>query len=938
VHIEIIRYSVPREKPISKYMEMSTSHLTLVAHTHWDREWYHPFEVFRARLVEVIDDALDVLERDPSMHFTLDGHVALVDDYLELRPLAEPRLRALVTAGRLHIGPFYTQADSLLTDGEALLRNLIWGVKRADELGGHLPVGYMADQFGHAAQLPQLFRQLGIGAAVLWRGVGPERPPHAFRWVSPDGSAVTAVWLQEGYATGRLLPSDPAGFADAVERALERHAEWLGTMPFVIPVGDDHVRIADWLPAAAEALRARRPDLPVTVGSWLSHLPHVGETEFTIEGELRSPAFSPVLAGVASARIREKQAAARATALLLRYAEPLAVWAQLAGKPAPRDLLARAWRQLLHNHAHDSAAGCGVDEAHDDVKARYRWAEQLAGAARDQALAQLSAAAGAATGTAAFCPSDGALCTIEVEVPRALTGDLVARGPDGVARPAQRLGAVDERPLFEGEFAAAELRVYLGGLDPMTPLFGRYLSGITARPDAPGLIRLDVGLGERPVAREKLAADQRRVERLLGEAERFKVVLHASGTTHRVLAQVSPAVENGFVPLTVEAGSASVRQSAAGADGSISAGPLRVTLDGDGAIVVDHAQLGRARIELTDEGDRGDLYHFDPVPGDTPLSARLTRATVVESGPLRARLVAEHELLLPPGLAPDRSRRAGEPRTCAVFTEITLVAGEPRVELAVSFSNDALDHRLRAVHHLPFAATRLDADQGLAVVARPLETASLGAGVERPAPTGQHQRFVDVSDGRRGLALLVRGLPEHEVRADGESTRIPLTLLRSVGWLARGDLSCVDHAVGPMVETPAAQEPGLHRFEWALYFHSGDWEAGGVIAEARRYQAPPIPCARAPAGLSGRSLVEVSPPEVVLSAVVPGETSEKSTNVRIINSSSHAVEARLRPAVTPRAAWLVDPLERRQSSLTVEKGVVRVPLEAWRLATILLEQ
>jgi alpha-mannosidase len=942
VHIEIIRYSVQREKPISRFMEMTTPHLTLVAHTHWDREWYHPFEVFRARLVEVIDDALDVLERDPSMHFTLDGHVALVDDYLELRPLAEPRLRALVAAGRLHIGPFYTQADSLLTDGEALLRNLIWGVRRADELGGHLPVGYMADQFGHAAQLPQLFRQLGIGAAVLWRGVGPERPPHAFRWMSPDGSAVTAVWLQEGYATGRLLPSDPAGFADAVERALERHAEWLGTMPFVIPVGDDHVRIADWLPAAAEALRARRPDLPVTVGSWLSHLPHVGETEFTVQGELRSPAFSPVLAGVASARIREKQAAARATTLLLRYAEPLAVWAQLAGKVAPRDLLSRAWRQLLHNHAHDSAAGCGVDEAHDDVKARYRWAEQLAGAARDQALSQLSTAAG----LAAFCPSGGALCTVEVEVPRALEGDLIARGPDGVARPVQRLGAVDERPLFEGEFAAAELRVYLGGLDPATPLFGRYLSGITARPDAPGLIRLDVGLGERPVARDKLAADQRRVERLLGEAERFKVVLHASGTTHRVLAQVSPAVENGFVPITVEAGTeaataeagaAVVRQTAAAAEGAISAGPLRVSLDADGLIVADHAQFGRARIELTDEGDRGDLYHFDPVPGDAPLRARLVRTSVVESGPLRARLVAEHELLLPGSLSADRSRRAGEPRPCTALTEITLVAGEPRVELAVSFTNDALDHRLRAVHHLPFAATRLDADQGLAVVARPLETTSLGAGVERPAPTGQHQRFADVSDGRRGLALLCRGLPEHEVRVEGERTQLLVTLLRSVGWLARGDLSCVDHAVGPMVETPAAQEPGLHRFEWALYFHPGDWESGGVAAEARRHQAPPLACTRVPQNLSGRALVEVSPAEVLLSAVTPGESSEKSTNVRIINLSSRPVEARLRPAVAPRAAWRVDPLERRQSSLTIAEGVIRVQLGAWQLATILLD-
>jgi len=31
----------------------------LVPHTHWDREWYEPFQVFRMRLVELVDELLD---------------------------------------------------------------------------------------------------------------------------------------------------------------------------------------------------------------------------------------------------------------------------------------------------------------------------------------------------------------------------------------------------------------------------------------------------------------------------------------------------------------------------------------------------------------------------------------------------------------------------------------------------------------------------------------------------------------------------------------------------------------------------------------------------------------------------------------------------------------------------------------------------------------
>ena len=33
-------------------------------HSHWDREWYREFEVFRLRLVRVFDNILKYLEED----------------------------------------------------------------------------------------------------------------------------------------------------------------------------------------------------------------------------------------------------------------------------------------------------------------------------------------------------------------------------------------------------------------------------------------------------------------------------------------------------------------------------------------------------------------------------------------------------------------------------------------------------------------------------------------------------------------------------------------------------------------------------------------------------------------------------------------------------------------------------------------------------------
>jgi len=106
----------------------------LVPHTHWDREWYRPFQSFRISLVDVVDEVLARLEADERLRFTLDGQLATVDDYLEIRPEAEQRIRALVESGRLAIGPWQTLMDEFLVDGETILRNLEAGPERGDVL------------------------------------------------------------------------------------------------------------------------------------------------------------------------------------------------------------------------------------------------------------------------------------------------------------------------------------------------------------------------------------------------------------------------------------------------------------------------------------------------------------------------------------------------------------------------------------------------------------------------------------------------------------------------------------------------------------------------------------------------------------------------------------------------------------------------------------
>src|SRR5690349_16002328 len=148
----------------------------VVPHTHWDREWYVPFEVFRLRLGAVVDGVLDTLEDDPSFtSFTLDGQAIVLEDYLDVRPEQGARLRALLAAGRLEAGPWYVLPDELLVGSEALVRNLLLG-RRVCRRFGIEPstAGYEPDSFGHTSQLPQVLAGFGLRTFLFSRGLGDE--------------------------------------------------------------------------------------------------------------------------------------------------------------------------------------------------------------------------------------------------------------------------------------------------------------------------------------------------------------------------------------------------------------------------------------------------------------------------------------------------------------------------------------------------------------------------------------------------------------------------------------------------------------------------------------------------------------------------------------------------------------------------------------------
>jgi alpha-mannosidase len=357
--------------------EVSDFRYLVVPHTHWDREWYLPFEVFRLRLGAVVDGVLDTLERDPSFtSFTLDGQAIVLEDYVEVRPENEGRLQTLLAAGRLEVGPSYVLPDEILVGGESLVRNLLLGRRVCRRFGVEPSgAGYLPDSFGHPAQLPQILAGFGIGTFLFSRGMGDEIDDVGvvFRWRAGPAEVVACQMLPHYDNFARL-----SWYQDAEERVraiVERFGELLrgaGQEEILLANGSDHLPVEPELPAILSGLE-RTLGAGFRIGRYDEHAPAADGLPVH-EGELVGSRLQNILRGVNSSRIYLKQANERAERRLLSIETAAALRTLRDDAAYPAANLRLAWRDLLRNHPHDSICGCSCDEVHRDMVARY---EQL---------------------------------------------------------------------------------------------------------------------------------------------------------------------------------------------------------------------------------------------------------------------------------------------------------------------------------------------------------------------------------------------------------------------------------------------------------------------------------------------------------------------------------------------------------------------------------
>ncbi|MFC3799607.1 alpha-mannosidase [Cohnella sp. GCM10012308] len=808
----------------------------IVSHTHWDREWYMPYERHHVRLIELMDVLLDTMERDPDYRsFHLDGQTIILDDYLEVRPEMRERLTKLIRDGRILIGPWYVLQDEFLTSAEANVRNLLVGHHDAARYGPVAKIGYFPDSFGNMGQAPQLMRQAGIANAIFGRGVKPtgfnnavsdsaayESPFSEMIWRSPDGSEVLGVLFANWYNNGMEVPVDPEearAYWDAKLKDAERFAS---TPELLFMNGCDHQPVQTDLPAAIRTARDLYPgyefvhsDLP----SYVSAVERASDRELTVvEGELRSQRTDGwfTLASTASSRVYIKQANTKGQILLERLAEPAAAFAASLGLPHPTPLLVHAWRTLMQNHPHDSICGCSVDEVHAEMMTRFAKSRHMAEPIVERSVAYIASNIDTARLVGdAHVPfvvfnfagaSRSGTVSVELDVARRAFADI---------GPAAAYAAMEPVRIAAGSVIDHEGSPVDADIEDLGVRFGYELPDDKFRqPYMARRIRVTLSADNVPSQGYRTYAWRS------AESEQAVMAPVAAELEEAVVASVDPAalsLENEYIAVAV------------GPNGSLSLTDKETgEVYRDLGVFENTGDIGNEYVYVQDGGRKN--LSTDALSAEVKLVSRSAWRTTVEivhrwEIPAEADALLEHERATMTHLPDRKAGRSAQTVPLVITTLATVERGVKALKLKVRYENHAKDHRLRLRFPTDAAASGVHyADSIFEIAERPNEPA---AEWRNPSNAQHQQAFAAVDHGKRGLAVANIGLNEYEVLRDGRGT-IAVTLLRAVGELG-------DWGVFP---TPEAQCLGAQEAELAIIPYGGADGRYAAAQEAYAFQVP----------------------------------------------------------------------------------------------------
>lgn len=870
---------------------MKVTNVIVVPHVHWDREWYFSCQESQVVAIRDFGEILDYLEKNPDYpSFVLDGQTSVLEEYLRYVPEDRNRVVSLVKSGRLHVGPWYTQTDEMVVGAEAIVRNLLYGTRFADDLGGSMRIGYLPDSFGQSAQIPMILAGFGISRFVFWRGqsqfCGTDKSQ--FIWESPDSSRVLALQMPLGYATGKYLPCDKCALRQRLGGLFSLMDEISPTPVAVLPNGHDQMPIQTDIAQVIDALREAFPDRSFSLGSYddaLDAVKRYAETNDDalpiVNAELLHGKRERVHRSIYSTRSDNKIMNTRLENRISRLVEPLLCVSSQIGINCPAELVRDCWRPLLLNDAHDSMGGCCSDVVNDQIRSRYIDADERSSAILRYYERYVT--------DAANIQDDGRLALFNLN-----------------CSPGERL--VEAEVMTDGEqFSLVDAQ------------------GEEVPYDVVSTRKIDPGLVDRQIVAG-------------GNYKPFTV------TTIQFCREVPPM---GYEVLGVREGSRSVHgvTKVMRGEQSFETDYYEVFVRDNATIdLVSKAQQRRYEglFSLVCEGNDGDEYDFSPVRGGT----RIYSSEAVRCEPEvcfhehTIDVSFSYEMALPDGAEGWSDFDAAAKAKLGVHVLLRFNRGSQMVDVMVELDNSVHDLRVCLMVPLGVHVSSSLVSNQFGQICRPVVDPGMDVWetegwAERPDGIYPFLDYVSAGDEKGCVEVVTDGPREYEVISEN---LLAITLLCSCGTLGKTGLERrPGRPSGISAETPGAQCMGRLSFSLGTAFLGSSPEDSPLGSIAAHWLTPVqswqrfryVPITVSPAKVSAPtrfSLFTQRDPSLVLTSVKHSEK-EGTTLARFYNESDEPRELMLEGCGVRRRLTLAETPSVEKDLIVQPRSVITVELD-----------
>jgi alpha-mannosidase len=160
----------------------------VVGHAHMDMNWLWTYSETMQMCNDNLRQAVAFMDEFPD--YTMLQSQASVYNFVEMvDPPLLGQVKKYINEGRLELaGGMWTEGDVNLSSGEALTRSVLLGQRYFQSRFGKMAnIGWLPDNFGHIAQMPQILKLAGCDYFYFHR-----TKPYigTFWWIAPDSSKV----------------------------------------------------------------------------------------------------------------------------------------------------------------------------------------------------------------------------------------------------------------------------------------------------------------------------------------------------------------------------------------------------------------------------------------------------------------------------------------------------------------------------------------------------------------------------------------------------------------------------------------------------------------------------------------------------------------------------------------------------------------------------